>query len=244
MDKHPTPEPETLDSSTPTYASISHWIESGLIFAVSTPGIESQATGSAIGITEGGRELGTDDMNEPHLSDRPTSCGPGPFASTIDVVAAPEGSHSCVAALSHGTTAGGGDTATGIDPWDVYALACCWPLGRSADVHFTTNMQPKVLAGALRIYLQIQPDELLLAIIDRRRGEPRRRLRLDDAEVPLGWPAAGLPPRRSWTSADNSGRRWAGRSPMARSLRSPAMASGLLGSIRRPGTGLFSVRTD
>ena len=115
-------------------------------------------------------KVGSDDMSEPHLADRPTSSGPSPFASTIVVVAVPEGSESYVAAMTDGTTARSGDAATDIDPWDAYALACCWPLVRSADVHFTTDVPRKVLAGALRIYLQIQPDELLLAIVDRSGG--------------------------------------------------------------------------
>jgi rhomboid protease GluP len=69
-----------------------------------------------------------------------------------------------------GPAAGIGDAATDTDSWAACALACCWPLVRSAEVHFATNIPQKVLTGALRIYLQIQPDELLLAIIDRSGG--------------------------------------------------------------------------
>src|SRR3954452_10672982 len=80
--------------------------------------------------------------------------------------------------------------ATESEPWDVSALACCGPLGRFADVHFATAMPPKVLAGALRLYLQLQPDELLLAIVDRSKGRsPARGCALTTRR--LYW--AGLP---------------------------------------------------
>ena len=58
MDNHSTPEPETLDSSAATLANPPHWVESGLTFTVSTPGIGSETTGAAIGVSEGGWEGG------------------------------------------------------------------------------------------------------------------------------------------------------------------------------------------
>jgi hypothetical protein len=171
MDNHPTPEPETLDCIAAMLASLPDRVESGPT-AVSTTGIGSETAGAPTRVSDTGREPGTDNTSETHLADRMASStsSPGTFVPQVIVVAAPEGYDPGAAAMTDGTTGGSGDAAKDIDPWDIYALACCWPLLRSAEVHFTTNLPPKVLAGALRLYLQIEPDEVLLAIIDRTGG--------------------------------------------------------------------------
>jgi hypothetical protein len=53
MDKHETPEPEILDLIASTMANLTPGVESGLTFAVSTPGIGPEATGGAMGASAG-----------------------------------------------------------------------------------------------------------------------------------------------------------------------------------------------
>ncbi len=157
-----------LDSITETLADHPPWAELGFTFAVTTFEIDGRAPGAA----DCGRSMAIDGKDDSSGTDQPASCSASLFGSTMVDVIAPEGYESGATSEIDGTEwlDRNDDATPDAVEWNVYALACCWPLGRSADVHFASKMPPKVLAGALRIYLEIQPDELLLAIIDRSGG--------------------------------------------------------------------------
>jgi rhomboid protease GluP len=61
-------------------------------------------------------------------------------------------------------TRDGVDFATG--PWEAFALRTLAPLGPLSQVHLAPKIPPVALNRALRTYLSLQGDELLLALID------------------------------------------------------------------------------
>jgi rhomboid protease GluP len=61
-------------------------------------------------------------------------------------------------------TRGGSEISAG--PWEVFALASLAPLGPFSQVHLAPRIPPASLNMALRTYLSLQGDELLLALID------------------------------------------------------------------------------
>lgn len=170
MDNRPTAEPESESSIAGELGNDRPWKDNGLNFAVAALEVGSVTNSAAIEVPEGGWAENTDDADRSRLPDRPNSLGLSPLSTTIVDIVAPAGCMSYATDMRKGPAAGTGVRATDTDAWAACALACCWPLVRSAEVHFTTNIPQKVLTGALRIYLQIQPDELLLAIIDRSGG--------------------------------------------------------------------------
>jgi rhomboid protease GluP len=64
----------------------------------------------------------------------------------------------------------GSEAATA--PWDAFALGALAPLGPFSLVHLAPKIPPAVLHTALRTYLSLQGDELLLALFDGGAGTP------------------------------------------------------------------------
>ena len=56
-----------------------------------------------------------------------------------------------------------------VQPWDIFTLAACEPLRGRPGFHIA-RASGKVIAEALRSYLQLDPDEMLLAVVDRSDG--------------------------------------------------------------------------
>ncbi|MGO9467224.1 MAG: rhomboid family intramembrane serine protease [Isosphaeraceae bacterium] len=58
----------------------------------------------------------------------------------------------------------GSELATG--PWEAFTLGMLAPLGPCPEVHLSPKIPPNVLTSALRSYLPLEGNELLLALID------------------------------------------------------------------------------
>ncbi len=58
----------------------------------------------------------------------------------------------------------GNELTTG--PWEAFTLGMLAPLGPCPEVHLSPKIPPNVLNQALRAYLPLEGNELLLALID------------------------------------------------------------------------------
>jgi rhomboid protease GluP len=58
----------------------------------------------------------------------------------------------------------------GSDPWDVVAIGQCQRLRGLEPVHLAPEILPRLVHSALKLYLRLEPGELLLAIIDPTQG--------------------------------------------------------------------------
>jgi len=81
----------------------------------------------------------------------------------------------------------------GVDVWDAFAMAECQSLRGFKHVYLAPGIPPKLLNAALRTYLVLQPDELLLAVVDPSGGmSPRKGLALTTRRL-YWWDSTGSP---------------------------------------------------